>query len=269
MCDPAYCARGQRGVQLPRMRAAPSSVQADVALLLEDHTALRPSESAKILIIDEDRDLADIVSLVLSEAGFLVSLLASANPDAVRAAVGQLEPDCVLLDGISGSGYQPWAEAAWLSVRDRHVPVIMFTTDHKALREAHELATNRSQAAHFDAVLGKPFDIDELVDAVAHAVGNSVPFDSSPVAEERRTAVLKSKLEAAGARDISTSTRREWANFRTADGTLMQIYWWQRDGVYYVIRYAESGGTLDQVGRFYDLDAAIALAMLIRTGSAD
>jgi hypothetical protein len=37
----------------------------------------------------------------------------------------------------------------------------------------------------------------------------------------------------------------------------VQIYWWQRDGVYYVIRYAESGGRLDPLGRFCDLDAAI------------
>ena len=223
-----------------------------------------PSHTGTILIIDADRDIGDVVSIVLGDAGFVVSVLASANPDAVRTAVGQLEPDCVLLDGTTGSGYQLWDEAAWLSVRDRHVPVIMFTTDQVAVREAQELTTERSQAAHFDSVLGKPFDVDEMVDAVAHAVGVSVRFDSSPEAERQRTAVLKAKLEAAGARDISTSTRREWANFCTADGTLMQIYWWQRDGVYYVIRYAESGGRLEQVGRFYDMDAAIALAMLVR-----
>jgi hypothetical protein len=35
-------------------------------------------------------------------------------------------------------------------------------------------------------VLDKPFDIDDLVDAAAHAVGASVPFDSTPQAEERR-----------------------------------------------------------------------------------
>ncbi len=60
------------------------------------------------------------------------------------------------------------------------------------------------------------------------------------------------------------STRREWANFRTGDGTLVQLYWWQRDGVYYVARYAETGGVLQTLGRFYDLDAAIAIAMTVR-----
>jgi DNA-binding response OmpR family regulator len=192
------------------MQAVSSSVQADIAPFLEyDAAAKRHTPDGKILIIDADRDLGEIVSMILTDAGFVVSVLASTSPDAVRTAVGQLEPDCVLLDGACNSGYQLWDEAAWLSVRDRHVPVIMFTTDIKALHEAHELASARSQAAHFDALLGKPFDMDELVDAVAHAVGTSVRFDSSPEADERRTAVLKAKLDAAGARDISTSTRRE------------------------------------------------------------
>jgi hypothetical protein len=45
----------------------------------------------------------------------------------------------------------------------------------------------------------------------------------------------------------------------------VQPYWWQRDGVHYVARSAESAAQLDQVSRFYDLDAAIALAMLVRS----
>jgi hypothetical protein len=118
--------------------------------------------------------------------------------------------------------------------------------------------------AAFNAVLAKPFDVDELVNVVARAVGHAVSFDPSPAAEPQRTARLKAKLEAAGAQEVHVSTRREWANFRTLDGTVVQIYWWQRDGVYYVIRHAESGGRLEQVGCFHDLDTAIALATTIR-----
>ena len=73
------------------------------------------------------------------------------------------------------------------------------------------------------------------------------------------------RLEAAGAQNIHVSTRREWATFETVDGTFVQIYWWERDGVYYVGRYAQSGGRLETVGRFYDLDLAIAMATGIRS----
>jgi DNA-binding response OmpR family regulator len=223
------------------------------------------SSHGKVLIIDDDRDISDIVSMVLTDAGFMVSVLMDMDPDAIRAAVGQLEPDCVLLNGGSPAGYGSWDDAAWLGLRDRAVPVIMFSTHLAAVQEAQQHTSARSQAARFHAVITKPFDMDELVDTVASAVGAAVPFNSSSQAEEQRTSVLKQKLEAAGARDIHLSTRREWANFRTPDGTLVQIYWWQRDGVYYVIRHAETGGRLDQVGRFYDLDAAISLGMLVRS----
>jgi hypothetical protein len=68
---------------------------------------------------------------------------------------------------------------------------------------------------------------------------------------------------AAGAGDIQTSDRREWATFSAADRALVQLYWSERDGVYYVLRF--SNGVPELVGRFYDLDAAIALAMVART----
>ena len=149
----------------------------------------------------------------------------------------------------------------------RRVPVIMFTADVLGSREARQATSRRSRAAQFDAVLDKPFDLDELVVTVNRAVGHAVPFGRSTRAEAQRTARLRQKLEAAGAREIHLSTQREWANFLTLDGTFVQLYWWQRDGVYYVVRHAASGGQLDQVGRFHDLDAAIALAMRVRNNA--
>jgi len=225
-------------------------------------------QHGRVLVIDAHRDIADIVYVVLTDAGFLVSLLTEVRSDAIRVLVGQFEPDCVLLDGEARGYYgESWDAAAWLGGRSRPVPVIMFTADAQAIKEVQAATSERSRMASFHAALSKPFDIDELVDRVARAVGHTVPFDPSPAAEVLRTARLKAKLEAAGAQDIHVSTRREWANFRTADGTVVQLYWWQRDGVYYVIRHAESGGQLDQVGRFHDLDTAIALAMSIRHAS--
>jgi hypothetical protein len=77
------------------------------------------------------------------------------------------------------------------------------------------------------------------------------------------------RLQAAGARDVRSSDRREWATFRTDDGTLVQLYFWQRDGVYYVVRHTETGGKVETLGRFFDLETAITTAMTVRrtTGS--
>jgi len=224
----------------------------------------------RVLVLDSDRDIAELIHAVLTDAGFDVSELTDMRSDAIRIAVGRQEPDCVLLDGASSADFgESWLNAAWMQTRRRPIPVIMFTADAPAVREARELVSGRSRAARFEAVLGKPFDLDELVDRVARATGHALPFDPSPRGETRRTAAFRAKLEAAGARNIHMSSRREWTNFQTEDGATVQIYWWERDGVYYVMRHAESGGRIDQVGRFFDLDAAITLGLSVRLSQLD
>jgi hypothetical protein len=111
-------------------------------------------------------------------------------------------------------------------------------------------------------ILSKPFDIDELIEVVAQAARQAVPFADSPAADAARTAALAARLEAAGARDIHTSERREWAVCRTPDDALVQLYWWQREGVYYVLRYPD--GMPQLVGRFYDQELAIRLALKVQ-----
>ena len=220
---------------------------------------------AKVLIIDDVRDIGELVHAVLTDEGFAVATLYETDPDAIRAAVGRLEPDCILLDSQDVAGYgTSWGEAAWVQARGRRIPVIMFTADVAATREAEERETERSRAAGFAAILPKPFDIDELIEVVHRAAGQATPFDESADGERARTAALVERLRAAGARDIHASTRREWANFRNGGGAFLQLYWWQRDGVYYLLRHAETGGRPEQVGRLYDLEAAIALAMAVR-----
>src|SRR5215212_9576464 len=232
-------------------------------------TAGEPSRQTlarqKVLIIDDDRDIADLVHAILTDEGYAVSVVHDQGTEAIRTAINLQEPDCVLLDGKDPREYgEAWDDAAWMSGRDRPVPLIMFSAHAAAIQEAEASETLRSRAAGFSGIVPKPFDIDQLIDQVAAAVGRSVPFDTSEPVEQGRTAALVARLQAAGARDIHASTRREWANFLTADGIFIQLYWWQRDGVYYIVRYAEKGGVLETIGRFYDLDAAITMAMLER-----
>jgi CheY-like chemotaxis protein len=187
------------------------------------------------------------------------------QPEAIRTAVERLDPECVLLDGEAPLNYgASWAAAAWLRGRGKGVPVIMFISNGAATAEARAGVSERSQAAEFAAIVEKPFDLDHLVDIVAQLIGIPVQYQTSAGLDAHRAARLRSKLESAGAREIHLSTRREWANFKTADRTLVELYWWERDSVYYVMRHAVSGGHIEQVGQFYDLDAAIELAMLVR-----
>src|SRR5438067_1250718 len=79
-----------------------------------------------VLVVDPDRDIAELVQAILTDEGYEVSCLYGYRGDRLRAAVGRLEPDCVLLDGSGADGYgDSWEEARRLGRRARPVPVVM------------------------------------------------------------------------------------------------------------------------------------------------
>jgi hypothetical protein len=48
-----------------------------------------------VLVVDDDRDIAEIAYAVLTDTGFAMSVLTAVRPDPTHGAVGQLEADCV------------------------------------------------------------------------------------------------------------------------------------------------------------------------------
>jgi two-component system, NarL family, capsular synthesis sensor histidine kinase RcsC len=220
-----------------------------------------PGGRGTVLLVDDDPAVADLVHELLTEEGYTVAVLPTLTSDALRAAVGRLEPDCLLLDSRGPADYGgSWLDAAWARARPRAVPVIMFSASAAAQREAAAGASARARAAGLFAVVPKPFDLDALLAAVEGAVGRAAPFTHSAAADARRTAALAAALTAAGAQDVGVGARREWATF-TAGAALGLVYWSQRDGVYYVLREPPAGGPVRQLGRVYDLATAVALAV--------
>jgi CheY-like chemotaxis protein len=207
--------------------------------------------------------VASVVVAILTDDGYAVSVLVDTSRESILAAVGQQEPDAVLLDGSSKTEYgSSWADAAYLAARERSIPTIMFSAHAADVHEAREAESDRARAADFAAVLAKPFSLDELIDAVATACGRSERFNQSPDADRQRTLALARRLRELGATDIRTSDRREWATFRPADTEVIrQLYWWQAMGVYLVGSYEPGAGTLRPIGQFFELDAAIAAAI--------
>lgn len=126
----------------------------------------------RVLLVDDDADVADVVLAILTDDGYAVSVLVDTSHDAILAAVGRQEPDCVLLDGSTGIEYgSSWADAAYLAARERSIPTIMFTAHVSDLKEARLGQSERARMADFAAVVEKPFDLDHLLEAVAAACG--------------------------------------------------------------------------------------------------
>ncbi len=219
-------------------------------------------ESRRVLVIDNDADLADVVRAILEDEGHLVEVLGEATHDVVARKVGQFEPDCVLLDGNSPGAYgSSWTEAAYLATRPRSIPVVMFSAHMSAVREVEEGTSQRASDARFAAVIAKPFELEYLLDAIAKASNRAVPFDRSPRGDTRRTKELRKRLVARGANDVRTSERREWATFKQGDPeAVWQIYWWQSTGVYLLGRYRPEDGVLEAKGHFLERDAALDAA---------
>jgi CheY-like chemotaxis protein len=129
------------------------------------------SRRPRVLCVDDDRSIGETVKAILADEGYDVTCLFENTDEALRQAIDELKPDCLLLDSSSRTDYGPsWAAAAWIHHLARSVPVVMFSAHLADSREAAANLTERSQDASFAAVLLKPFSIEQLVDAVSSAV---------------------------------------------------------------------------------------------------
>ncbi len=226
--------------------------------------AVRREGKPKILVVDDDRDTAELVQAVLTDEGYAPSVIYRADSISVRDAVTSLEPDGVLLDSSQSdsSGYgESWQTAAWIAAREPSVSVIMMTAHAIAADEALAAITKRARAADFAAVVRKPFNLDQFLTTLNQAMQRGVVRRSSETETRARIDDLREQLIAAGARGLTTSSRRVWAIFLGADDELMQIYWWEKLSLYLVGRYSPDGARLEPIGQFTDLGAAIALAL--------
>lgn len=220
-----------------------------------------------MLVVDDDEDVGEVIAAILLDEGYNVHTLTDVSDESFRTAIGQLEPDLILLDGAGRHEYgEGWLEAARVHQRPRPIPVIMLTGHARDAREAAAGGTERAQTAAFAAVLLKPFALDTLVETVAGTVSHE-PFNHTAAGELRRTESLSGRLEAIGATDIRPSTRREWATFTLpSDDRVYQLYWWQKQAQYLLGVYSDSG-IFERLGTFWELDDALAAADARRRGT--
>lgn len=216
-----------------------------------------------VLVLDDDRDIAEMVQTILIDEGFRVSCLYDLRPtEEMQAAVARLEPDCILLDGASPRGFATsWELAEWLASRSRPVPVVMLTAHHVDREEAMLDVSARAKAARFAGAIAKPFDIDEFAAMVHKAVGQRA--EPTTDSSEREThACLVEALRAAGAQELMASgLGRVWATFRGHNGDLYRIYRWRLADVYFIGRYDRAGAQMSPLGQFADLSAALTYCM--------
>jgi len=222
-----------------------------------------PEPKKKIVVLDDDRDVAEVIQTVLLDEGFAVSCLYGPDLGTIRQAIQELAPDCAILDGSSPRVADPWALAEELATHSPMIPTVLLTGSDAAREEALLGESDRAKAAGVKAVVPKPFDIDRLVAAVRAAMGSTGPTDAMRRAATNDTAKLTQALREVAAFDVRTSSMgREWVMFRAKpSGDLFKVYRWQLAGAYFVGRYSATGTQLEPLAQVYDTDAAIAYCL--------
>ena len=117
---------------------------------------MMPSEH--VLVVEDQEDIRDFVAYVLQSEGYRVT---TAGNGAVALEQVAREPiDVVLLD-MRMPVMDGWAFArAYRQQPGPHAPIVVLT--------AAQDAASRAAQIQADGYLGKPFELDDLLNIVAH-----------------------------------------------------------------------------------------------------
>jgi CheY-like chemotaxis protein len=123
----------------------------------------------KILVVDDDEGILEVVQIVLESEGYLVQICR--NGACLKQQVQQA-PDLILLDVLlSGEDGRELCKQLKRNPQTRHIPVVMLS--------AHSDANKVASASGADDFLEKPFDVDVLISLVGRHL-TPTPISHAP-----------------------------------------------------------------------------------------
>jgi CheY-like chemotaxis protein len=115
-------------------------------------------KSKKVLVVDDDNDILDVIRIILEDEGYEVSTLDNGRD--VLGVVASNMPDLILLDvmlcGMDGRDICKNLKSHALY---KLIPIIMISA-------SHNLQGLLEEEGSADGFISKPFDIDNLIDVV-------------------------------------------------------------------------------------------------------
>lgn len=114
--------------------------------------------SRKILAVDDDNDIVEIIKIILEDEGYEVSTLTSGKD--VLNVISSIKPDLILLDVmLGGMDGRDICRAIKAHSVFKYIPVLMISASHN-LQNLLKLPGSPND------FLAKPFDIDHLIKKV-------------------------------------------------------------------------------------------------------
>ncbi|MBB2144797.1 response regulator [Pedobacter sp. LMG 31464] len=117
----------------------------------------------RVLVVENNKDILELISLILDEAGYELSLYT--NERNIFEHIVSFQPDAILLDIV-----RPTVEGTELCRQIKeaegtsHIPVIVLST-HPQIERVKEVCA--------DEVVPKPFDIDALLETLEEQLGSN------------------------------------------------------------------------------------------------
>ncbi|RBQ02892.1 response regulator [Pedobacter miscanthi] len=112
----------------------------------------------KILVVDDNREILEVIELILGTEGYEVNGLWDATK--LNQRVADFKPDLILLDVMLG--VLDGRDLCNLLKKNKstdHIPVIMISA-------SHNLGDMNDRYCHPNDFIAKPFDINNLIDKV-------------------------------------------------------------------------------------------------------
>jgi DNA-binding response OmpR family regulator len=115
-------------------------------------------KTKRVLVVDDDEDILDVIRIILEDEGYQVTTLNSGKRIIENIAASR--PDLILLDVMLGAsdGREICRELKSNS-RFQYIPIVMISA-------SHNLHDQLLQPKSADAFIPKPFDIDNLINVV-------------------------------------------------------------------------------------------------------
>lgn len=113
--------------------------------------------SKKILIVDDDKDILEPLSLLLQDVGFVTDVTSKGQQTFIKVA--QFKPDLILLDVLmSGSDGRVICKTLKSDPDTKDITVVLMS--------AHPGAEKDCRICAADGFIAKPFETDEMIGMV-------------------------------------------------------------------------------------------------------
>jgi two-component system phosphate regulon response regulator PhoB len=112
----------------------------------------------RILAVDDDRDILDVIQYILEDSGYEVSTLSDGRYLFER--IKTLSPDLILLDIMLGNlDGRELCKDVKAREETHDIPVILISA-------SHNVGEHMDKKGAPNAFIAKPFDISELLDTI-------------------------------------------------------------------------------------------------------